>query len=171
LREDDEVLLDTIKMGFDAIAERFEKVQLRSALNETMVLAAEVNRYLDTNAPWFEIKTDKAQAAKSVYTAMQAIDWLKLLFSPILPHTSQKLHEFLGYEKPIFGTQHVKTVADELGGHSVLSYDAAGSLSISGDGIWKPARLEPGKPFNKSQPLFKKLEHEIVAAERARLGK
>jgi len=171
LREDDEVLLDTVKKGFNTISERFEKVQLRSALNQTMALAAEVNRYLDTNAPWFEIKTDRAQAAKSVYTAMQAIDWLKVLFSPFLPHTSQKLHEFLGYEKQIFGTQHVKTVEDELGGHSVLSYNATGSLTGSGDSIWKPSRLEPGKPFNEPKPLFKKLEHEIVAAERARLGK
>jgi len=152
LREDDKVLLDKVKKGFDTISERFEKVQLRSALNETMALATEVNRYLDANAPWFEIKTDKAQAAKSVYTAMQAIDWLKVLFSPFLPHTCQKLHEFLGYKKPIFGTQHVKIVEDELGDHA-------------------SARLEPGRLFNKPQPLFKKLEHDIVEAERARLGK
>jgi len=171
LREDDKVLLDKVKKGFDTVSERFEKVQLRSALNEMMALATEVNRYLDTNAPWFEIKTDRAQAAKSVYTAMQAIDWLKVLFSPFLPHTCQKLHEFLGYKKPIFGTQHVKIVEDELGDHAVLYYDATGSLSGSGDDIWKSARLEPGRLFNKPQPLFKKLEHDIVEAERARLGK
>jgi methionyl-tRNA synthetase len=35
---------------------------------------------------------------------MQAIDWLKMIFAPFLPHTCEKLHAYLGYAQPIFGS-------------------------------------------------------------------
>ncbi len=89
LREADKELLATIEAGFETVKGHLEAVKLRAALQEAMRLAAEVNKYLDTSAPWFEIKEDKDQAAKSIYTAMQAIDWIKLIFSPFLPHTCE----------------------------------------------------------------------------------
>jgi methionyl-tRNA synthetase len=97
-------------------------VHLRAALQEAIRLASEVNKYLDTSAPWFEIKTDKVAAAKSVYTALKAIDSLKVLFAPFLPFTSEKLNGFFGYETPLFGEQYTETVKDSLGEHSVLRY-------------------------------------------------
>ena len=57
-------------------------MELKAALAEAMRLATEVNKYLEVHAPWFEIKTDKNEAAKSLFTAIQAIDWLKIMFAP-----------------------------------------------------------------------------------------
>lgn len=170
LREQDEALLATIRAGFKSVEDALEAVKLRAATQEAMRLAAEVNKYLDTAAPWFEIKEDKAQAAKSVYTAMQAIDWLKLIFSPFLPHTSEKLHGYLGYDRPIFGEQVTRDVEDELSTHEVLLYEPGKSLSAGEDDLWVPTELTPGKLFQKPEPLFKKLDAGIVAEERARLG-
>ena len=65
LRESDEELLKLIRAGFGSVAEKMEQVELKAALSEVMSLAGEVNKYLDVHAPWFEIKTDKAEAAKS----------------------------------------------------------------------------------------------------------
>jgi methionyl-tRNA synthetase len=95
LRDSDRALLDTIQAGFESVSAKMERVQLRDALGEVMSLATEVNKYLDVHAPWFEIKTDKAEAAKSVFTAIQAIDWLKLMFAPFIPYTSENLHQIL----------------------------------------------------------------------------
>jgi len=67
-------------------------VRLRSALGEAMKLATVVNQYLDVNAPWSAIKTDKDGASKTVYTALKAIDSLKVMFAPFLPFTCEKLH-------------------------------------------------------------------------------
>lgn len=170
LRPQDQELLDTIKAGFEIVAALLEGVKLRAALQEAMRLAAEVNKYLDTAAPWFEIKTDKDQAAKSIYVAMQAIDWLSLIFSPFLPHTSQKVHEFLGYDRPIYGELITQEIADDLSTHTVLEYDPQNSLSSEGVDVWQPTTLAPGKDFNQPVPLFKKLDVEIVEEERARLG-
>ncbi len=171
LRPSDEELLQTIRTGFDTVGEKIERVQLREALAEVMRLATEVNKYLDVNAPWFEIKTNKNEAAKSIYTAIQAIDWLKIMFSPFIPHISEGIHAILGYDAPIFGDFKTETISDELGTHVALSYKLEGCMAREGVNLWQPLRLEAGKPFNQPSPLVKKLDHSIVEEERARLGK
>ncbi len=165
LRPADLNLLAAIEAGFETVGKELDAVHLRNALGETMRLATEVNKYLDTNAPWFEIKTDKDAAAKSVYTALKAIDSLKVLFAPFLPFTSQKLHNFLGHDSQLFGEQTVETVQDSLGEHTVLRYKG-----VEGS-HWQPSNLQPGAALNQPGPLFKKLEESIIEEERARLGK
>jgi methionyl-tRNA synthetase len=170
LRDADLALLAVLREGFKAVEERLEAVKLRPALLEAMRLAGEVNKYLDEAAPWFEIKEDRAQAAKSIYTAMQAIDWLKILLAPFLPHTSQKLHESLGYEKPIFGSLVTREVEDDLSNHQVMLYEPGESMTAGEDDLWEPKVLAAGKVMNQPAPLFKKLDESIVEEERARLG-
>jgi methionyl-tRNA synthetase len=154
-----------VEKGFQTIGEQLEAVHLRAALQEAIKLAAEVNKYLDTTGPWFEIKTDKAAAATSIYTALRAIDSLKILLSPFLPFTSERLHNYLGYTEPLFGEQFVETREDALGEHKVLRY-RPGKAS----GRWAPSELPPGQALQQPSPLFKKLEERIVEEERWRLG-
>lgn len=165
LRPDDLTLLATIENGFKTVGAELDAVRLRSAISEAMKLATVVNQYLDVNAPWSAIKTDKEGAAKTVYTALKAIDSLKVMFAPFIPFTSQRLHEFFGYETPLFGEQYTEMVKDSLGEHNVLRYKGIEGLQ------WKPSELQPGKKLNQPGPLFKKLEESIIEEERARLGK
>jgi methionyl-tRNA synthetase len=157
-----------IEKGFETVGKELESVHLRAALGEAMKLSTAVNQYLDTNAPWSAIKTDKEGAAKTIYTALKAIDSLKVLFAPFLPFTCEKLHGTFGYQTPLFGEQYVETVKDSLGEHRVLRYR---DVSRTGDAAWKPSQLEPGIPLREPAPLFKKLDEVIVEEERARLGK
>ena len=166
LRPQDQEILAVVEDGFKRVGELVDQVRLRAALAETMSLASEVNKYLDTTGPWFEIKQDREAAAKSIYTAIRAIDSLKVLFAPFLPFTSEKLHQFLGYESPLFGKQELKLVEDEISKHTVLRYDPA-----SGSGKWQPSQIGPGRAFQKPEPLFRKLDESIVEDERARLGR
>ena len=165
LRPDDLELLEVIEAGFQSLGEQLEAVRLRAALGEAMRLAAEVNKYLDMSAPWFEIKKDKAAAAKSIYTAIRAVDNLKTLLSPFLPFTCERLHQYLGYTEPLFGAQTVKNVFDDLGEHTVLSYSPDHA-----SGAWQPSTLPAGKALQPPEPLFKKLDFGIVEQERARMG-
>jgi methionyl-tRNA synthetase len=130
-----------------------------------MRIAGEVNKYLDTTAPWFTIKTDRAAAARSIYNAILAIDSLKILFAPFLPFTSSKLHGFFGYKDALFGEQYTETVTDDLGDHEVLRYRPAGS----GHG-WRPSALAPESPLLQPEPLFKKLDDSVADEELKRLG-
>jgi methionyl-tRNA synthetase len=72
--------------------------KFRAALGEALALAREANGYLDRKAPWFQIKEDPHAAATSVYVILRVVGNLKTILAPILPHTAQKLHEYLGYE-------------------------------------------------------------------------
>lgn len=165
LRPLDTHALQTVTGGFDSVGRELEAVRLRAALGEAMRLATEVNKYLDTSAPWFEIKTDKNAAAKSIYTAIQCIDWLKVLLAPFLPFTCERLHTYLGYDVPLFGQQYTAVVPDSLGEHVVLRYQA-GELQDQ----WQQSTLKPGQALRQPQPLFKKLDASIIAEERSRLG-
>ncbi len=169
LRPADLELLATIENGFVTVGAELEAVRLRSALGEAMKLATVVNQYLDTNAPWSAIKKDKAEAGKTVYTALKAIDSLKVMFAPFLPFTCERLHGFFGYESPLFGEQYTETVKDSLGEHTVLRYRVGQIANLSPQ--WKPSELQPGKKLNQPGPLFKKLEESVAEEERARLGK
>jgi methionyl-tRNA synthetase len=165
LTDMDSALLAEVERGFETVAAEFEAVHLRGALQEVLRLATEVNRYLDQTAPWTAIKTDRQAAARAVFTALKAIDSLKILFAPFLPFSSEKLHTFLGGEQPLFGTQSVAPVTDSLGEHNVLRYHPQGA-----SGSWEPSRLQAGQKLNPPAPLFKKLDASIVEEERARLG-
>jgi methionyl-tRNA synthetase len=165
LTQKDRELIAAVEGGFETVARELDAVRLRSALNEAMRLASEVNRYLDQTAPWTAIKTDRQAAARAVYTALRAIDSLKILLSPFLPFTSQRLHGFFGYEGQLFGEQTTETITDPVGEHLVLRYDPEKAT-----GRWEPSQLEPGRRLNQPGPLFKKLDISIVAEERARLG-
>ena len=165
LRPADQELLTSIEAGFISVGEQLDAVHLRAALFEAMRLASEVNKYLDEAAPWFEIKSDKSAAATTVYTALRAIDSLKVLFSPFLPFTSERLHTYLGYTSPLSGKQLIQTRQDNLGEHDVLQYHPD-----KASGNWKPSQLPPGQVLQKPAPLFQKLDESIVAEERAKLG-
>jgi methionyl-tRNA synthetase len=165
LRDLDKSLLTVIEDGFNTVGAELEAVHLRAAVGEAMKLATEVNRYLDANAPWTTIKTDRVAAALTIYTALKAIDSLKVIFAPFLPFTSQRLHSFFSYEIPLFGEQYTEDVSDSLGTHRVLRYKGIEGLQ------WKPSELKPGAKLNQPGPLFKKLEEKVVEEERARLGK
>ncbi|MBC7875798.1 MAG: methionine--tRNA ligase [Anaerolineales bacterium] len=165
LRDSDLNLLATIENGFNTVGAELDAVRIRSALGEAMKLATVVNQYLDVNAPWSAVKTDKDGASKTIYTALKAIDSLKVMFSPFLPFTCERLHTFFNYETPLFGQQYIEEVSDSLGTHKVLRYRGIEGLQ------WKPSDLQPGKKLNQPGPLFKKLEESVIEEERARLGK
>jgi methionyl-tRNA synthetase len=166
LRPEDKEILALVEAGFDQVGQEINAVRLRAALSEAMRLAGEVNKFIDHAAPWFEIKSDKQAAGTTIYTALRAIDSLKILFSPFLPFTSERLHTYLGYTNPLFGHQSIEEVTDPLGAHVVLRYHPE-----SASGEWAPSKLSAGGELQKPGPLFRKLDPEIANEERARLGK
>jgi methionyl-tRNA synthetase len=166
LRTIDKEIIATVEDGFRTIGEHLEAVHLRAALSEALRLAKEGNKYQDTTSPWFEIKSDKNEAAKSIYTALRIVDNLKVLFSPFLPFSSERLHRYLGYTQPLFGEQYIEAQQDSLGTHNTLRYRPP----MPG-GNWEPPSLQPGQLLETPAPLFKKLDPEVANQERERLGK
>ncbi len=158
--ETDEALLEEIRGGFESVAAQYEAVKLKGALHEARRLSQRVNQYLNEKEPWQTVKTDPQAAATSVYAALQAIDWLKLLWAPILPHSSERLHQYLGYTEPLFGKLDSASVEDARGSHVVLRYDHTGA-----SGVWQARDLAAGQLLRKPAPLFVKLDPDVVLGE------
>jgi methionyl-tRNA synthetase len=166
LRPEDKEIIATIEGGFITVGEQLEAVRLRGALSEALRLASEGNKYLDLFKPWFEIKSDKAAAAKTIYTGLRIVDSLKLLFAPFIPFTSERLNTYLGYIQPIFGEQYVESQQDKLGSHNTLRYRPP-----QPGGRWEPSNIQPGQRLEQPAALFRKLEPTLADEERNRLGK
>ena len=166
LRPDDRELIEKVEAGFESIGALLEAVRLRDALTETMALAREVNGYLD-RAPWFKvIKEDRQTAATTIYTALRCIDNLKTLFAPFLPFTSQQVHEYLGYDGTLFGELRIETFQESERPHDALTYHTDEHVV----GRWELSALPVGQALREPQPLYRKLEPELIDEERARLG-
>jgi methionyl-tRNA synthetase len=127
-------------------------------------VAREANGSLDRKAPWFQIKEDRDAAATSVYVILRVVDNLKTILASILPHTAQKLHEYLGYAGQLFGTQHVVEYQEETRSHEALTYDHSDAV-----GSWAKSELSPGQALRQPAPLFKKTDESVLEEEYARL--
>ena len=171
LRPADLELLKGIEAGFQSVGNLISEVKLRAALQEAFRLASTVNQYLDQQAPWQAVKTDKLSAALTIFTALKAIDSLKVIFAPFLPFSSEKLHFFFGHKEPLFGEQYTENVSDSLGEHTVLRYRNSNQPGVDLSSQWKASELQPGVKLDPPSPLFKKLEVEVIEQERARLGR
>jgi methionyl-tRNA synthetase len=166
LEDIDARLLAQIEAGFEPIGQLIAACKFRAALSEVMALVREVNRYLDEKGPWFQVKESREAAGTTIYVGLKAIDSLKILFAPYLPFSSERLHQYLGYEGTLFGRSYTSTFKEEEGRvHQALCYDGSGA-----SGEWKPSELPAGQVLRQPEPLFRKLDESVVEEERARIG-
>ena len=165
LTAEDNALLEGVAGGFDTVGELIEAGRFRASLAEVMRLASTVNQYVSDQAPWALAKTDRERAATVLYVALRAVDSLKTLFTPFLPHTSQTVHELLGQEGWIAGPLEFREVDEDGVTHEVLTGDYASWV-----GSWEPSELQPGTPLEEPRPLFRKLDESIVDEELARMA-
>ncbi|MFL5929658.1 MAG: methionine--tRNA ligase [Gaiellaceae bacterium] len=164
LTDADRALLATVESGFGAVGAQIERGRFRAALAEAMRLSSEVNQYISDPAPWALVKTDRARAGTVLYVSLRAVDSLKTIFTPFLPHSSQRLHELLGYEGLLAGPLDYGEMTEEDGRtHQVLTGDYG-----AWTGRWQPSELRPGQPLREPQPLFEKLDPGIVDEELGR---
>jgi len=133
-------IIDNAQETLTRVEELISRCHFKQAIMAAMSLAQETNRYLDKKSPWKVIKEDKPAAADSLYVALCAISCLKTALYPFLPFSSQRVHEYLGFE---------------------------GRLQDYG---WQPAPPPPGQKLLEPKPLFTKLEEKLVEEETARLG-
>jgi methionyl-tRNA synthetase len=117
-----------------------EQCKFRQALMAAMHFAHDTNQYLDDKSPWKVIKDDRQAAADSLYTALYAISCLKTALYPFLPFSSQKVHEYLGFD---------------------------GRVEDNG---WKPQPPRPGQRLREPKPLFTKLDESVIQEETSRVG-
>ena len=132
LREADREILAEVERGFGLVGHNIALCHMKDGLNTAMAVARAANRYLDEQAPWKQIKVDREAAGTSIYVMLQVLSGLHTMLSPYLPFSSQKLHEYLGFEGE----------ADKM--------------------FWRLAHVPAGSKLPTPAPLFAKLEEVVA---------
>jgi methionyl-tRNA synthetase len=161
----DTALLAAVDEGFATVSALYDGCKFRAAVQEVLRLSSLVNQYLEESSPWTTAKTDTAAAGRALYVALQAINGLKVLWAPVLPFTSQQLHDMLGEPGSLFGRPVLETYNESSRSHIALTYDPAPAI-----GRWERVAVPAGRQLPKPLAMFKKLDAEVVAEELARLG-
>ena len=143
LEEGDVELLDHASRTVDEAGAAIEACRFRAALQAAMALAREANRYLERQAPWQAVRTDRQKAARTLSVALSVVNCLKTVMYPFLPFSSEKLHGLLGFE---------------------------GSIVEQG-WRWERDGLPPGHPLPAPEPLFVKLDEAVEREEAERIGR
>jgi methionyl-tRNA synthetase len=152
LTDSDEALIKEVEDALDYVATQLGQARFQVALKYVMTMAAKVNVYLGTEQPWHTIKTDRARAGTVLYVALRCVDNLKLMLTPFLPFSSQKLHEMLGYTDVIAPQPEVREVDEDGVVHRVIT----GEYPMIDR--WHVSRLAPGHPLPQPLALFKRLD-------------
>jgi methionyl-tRNA synthetase len=165
LTDRDRRLLAEVEGGFEGVGALIGGTRFKAALAEVMRLAALVNQYLGEEQPWHLIKQDRARAATTLFVALRAVDSLKVLMTPFLPFSSQRLHEMLRYDDVIAPQAAVREYGEEGGGsHRVQGGDYDSSLR------WCPSELPAGRPLPQPRALFRKIDPDVVDEELRRMA-
>lgn len=96
LTEQDQALLDTIDALLEKAAGQLDAVELRAALRTGMDGAQAANQYLNATEPWKAIKEDHERGITILWTALSAINGVRVMLEPYLPFSGAKLSEILG---------------------------------------------------------------------------
>jgi methionyl-tRNA synthetase len=164
LTDADRALLEEVERGFESVGSLIEAARFKGALQEALRLAGLGNQYVAEQEPWAKLGPDRERAATILYVALRAIDNLKVLFTPFLPFSSQRLHQMLGHDGLLAGSLEVRTVVeDDEREHVVLTGDYESWV-----GRWEPSSLQHGQALREPSPLFAKLDPEKVVAEELR---
>ena len=106
-------LLESITNSYDQIGNQIEKVELKSALQESMKVVSTVNVYLNETEPWKVIKEDADRAYRILHTSLIAIDSCANLLYPFMPTTSSKVKNAIPREtNNDWGVNKIKTGAE-----------------------------------------------------------
>lgn len=116
------------------IEELFERIRLKDALNEIMNLARFANKYFNDSQPWKTIKEDPEQCATTINLSIQLIRTLSIMFSPIIPFTSEKIFNLLN-----------------LNDESLKKWNGCEELKIS-----------TGHKLNEPEIIFIKIEDKVI---------
>ncbi|MCD6453393.1 MAG: methionine--tRNA ligase [Dehalococcoidales bacterium] len=135
-----QTVIESVQHTLDEVGGFLDNCHFREAIRAAMSLAQQANRYLDGKSPWKVIKEDRLAAATTLYVAIAVISGLKTALYPFLPFSSQKLHRLLGF---------------------------GGSVEDEG---WRSHFPPPGQKLPPPEPLFTKLDDDLINGEVSRLG-
>jgi methionyl-tRNA synthetase len=78
------------------VARHLENCEFKNGIKRAMELARYGNQYIDSRAPWKQIKESRQDCADTLFTCISISKALAVMMAPYLPFSSQKLWASLG---------------------------------------------------------------------------
>ncbi|HEV8353870.1 MAG TPA: methionine--tRNA ligase [bacterium] len=100
-RGGDAVLQQTAHDVARSLEPLIDRLDFSRALTEIWRLLGVANKYLDEEAPWTAVKTDRERAGTVLYNTLEAVRIATILLSPWLPTATAKVWEQLGITIPL----------------------------------------------------------------------
>ena len=100
-RAGDVVLRETAAAVVGALDGFIDRLDFTRALGEIWRLLGVANKYLDEEAPWRTVKTDRRRAGAALYGTLEALRIATIILSPWLPTATRRVWEQLGIESPL----------------------------------------------------------------------
>jgi methionyl-tRNA synthetase len=120
------------------VREHVEACRYHQALQKIMLeLLIPTDRYLDVNAPWKLVKTDKEAAKRVLFNAAQSLRIASILLKPFIPRSAETIYKSFNFPTP----------------WEELKYADAAELRAQPDDLRVTAELVDGKV----KPLFPRI--------------
>jgi methionyl-tRNA synthetase len=126
-------ILGEIEKSLASVDSAIREYDFKAGVDSMMALAAFGNNYIQANAPWKLIKTDRDAARGVILNCLQIVKALSLVMEPVIPGKADAIWKGLGH-------------TDQVGAHRIQE-------GLSGI---DPVDLVPPKP------LFEKIEDDLV---------
>ncbi|MCJ7663708.1 MAG: methionine--tRNA ligase subunit beta, partial [Desulfobacterales bacterium] len=97
----DSAIIAEIEKSLVNVDRLMREYEFKGAVDAIMALAAFGNTYIQTNAPWKLIKTDREAAAQVIKNCIQIVKAVALLLEPVMPVKAQECWTMLGYNDTI----------------------------------------------------------------------
>lgn len=129
LEDVDRELRDVCAKVVADYAARMDALEMHGAFISVWTLISALNKYIDKTAPWELAKSNRPRLSTVMYHAMEALRFVAVLVSPVMPGASRKILDLLGLE----------------GGISMEMLRSFGAL-------------QPGVKINEAPALFPRVE-------------
>ncbi|MEM8721554.1 MAG: methionine--tRNA ligase [Cyanobacteria bacterium P01_G01_bin.39] len=124
----------------DRVTIAYENLQLSQACEAVLILVRAVNKYIDDSAPWKLFKQkQQAEVEEILYAVLESVRLAAYLLAPVIPHTSSKIYQQLGFDW------------DFNGGSTATEH-----LDFQVHSRW--GNLFTKEQLDKASPVFSKLE-------------
>lgn len=97
----DAALRDTALAATAGLEALIDRLDFKGALEEIWHILSVANKYIDEEAPWQGVKTNRERAGTALYNTLEALRITTILLSPWLPTATAKIWEQLGLSTPL----------------------------------------------------------------------
>jgi methionyl-tRNA synthetase len=80
----------------EQVDELIKKMRINEAIEEILQFVRSINKYMEQQAPWKLVKSDKLAAARVLYTASESLRISALLLHPVMPNRTEIILAALG---------------------------------------------------------------------------